>query len=139
RDVDVHCCASSADPPSNRWASGHTARHAPGAHKLIPAGRSGAILASPVRWRGSMYESAELVAGRSGIVHGVRGHRPKPRRTRKAPAGAGQATAAAYERKRDLPGLIALWPWEIDTGSVEAQKRLVTMLRRALRRERKRG
>ena len=86
-----------------------------------------------------MYEPAELVAGRSGIVHGVRGHRPKPRRTRKAPAGAGQATAAAYERKRDLPGLIALWPWEIDTGSVEAQKRLVTMLRRALRRERKRG
>lgn len=80
-----------------------------------------------------MHNAADWVADRSGIAHGVRRRRPKPRRPRKAPAGAG------YDRKRDLPALIALWPWEIEDLSLEAQQRLVVMLRRALRQERKRG
>lgn len=85
-----------------------------------------------------MQETAEGIAGRrSGVAYGVRRRRPRPRRQQKAPSG--PARTAVYDRARDLPGLIPLWPWEIEDSSVEAQQRLVTLLRRALRRERKRG
>ena len=57
----------------------------------------------------------------------------------KAPLAAGAAMAVQYDRKRDLPGLLALWPWEMEDSSLEAHQRLVAMLRRALRRERQRG
>lgn len=49
------------------------------------------------------------------------------------------ATAPAYDRMRDLPGLIALWPWEIEDDTLEGQQRIVDLLQRALRLERKRG
>lgn len=51
-------------------------------------------------------------------------------------AGAG---ARAYRRERDLPRLIALWPREIEDESPEGSLRILTMLRRALRAERRRG
>lgn len=86
-----------------------------------------------------MHETAEWLSDRRARAHGVRRHRPKPRRTRKAPASARGGSAAEYDRKRDLPGLIALWPWEIEDASVESHRRLVVKLRRALRRERKHG
>lgn len=48
-------------------------------------------------------------------------------------------SAPTYDRKRDLPGLIALWPWEIEDDSLESHRRIVDLLQRALRLERKRG
>jgi hypothetical protein len=49
------------------------------------------------------------------------------------------AAGAEYERSRDLPALIALWPWEIENLSLDGQQRLVARLRRALRLERQRA
>ena len=45
----------------------------------------------------------------------------------------------AYDRSRDLPGLLALWPWEIENLSLERHQQLVSRLRMALRRERQRA
>lgn len=47
--------------------------------------------------------------------------------------------AARYDRSRDLPALLALWPWEIENISLEGQHQLVARLRRALRLERQRA
>jgi len=44
-----------------------------------------------------------------------------------------------YNRERDLPKLLALWPCELDDQSLEGQGRLTALLRSALRRERQRG
>lgn len=44
-----------------------------------------------------------------------------------------------YDRSRDLPALIALWPWEINDLSFEGQQKLVARLRSALRQERQRA
>jgi hypothetical protein len=44
-----------------------------------------------------------------------------------------------YDRRRDLPRLLPIWPDEIETRSMEEQLRLVRRLRRALRQERARG
>lgn len=45
----------------------------------------------------------------------------------------------AYDRTRDLPGLIAVWPAELVDMSDEGRRRLIAKLRRALRAERRRG
>jgi hypothetical protein len=45
----------------------------------------------------------------------------------------------AYDRTRDLPGLIAVWPAELVDTSEEGRRRLIAKLRRALRAERRRG
>lgn len=45
----------------------------------------------------------------------------------------------AYDRTRDLPGLIAVWPAELSDTSAEGRRRLIAKLRRALRAERRRG
>ena len=53
-----------------------------------------------------------------------------------------RATAAAkvqYDRARDLPSLLALWPWELEEAGFDGQQRLVARLRRALRLERQRA
>lgn len=44
-----------------------------------------------------------------------------------------------YNRERDLPVLLAVWPCELDDRSLEGQGRLTALLRSALRRERQRG
>ncbi len=46
---------------------------------------------------------------------------------------------ASYDRMKDLSGLLALWPWEIEDMTCEGHRRLVALLRRALRLERQRG
>lgn len=50
-----------------------------------------------------------------------------------------RAHAAAYERRRDLPGLMPLWPAEIEDTSVRGREHIVARLRHALRAERRRG
>ncbi len=58
------------------------------------------------------------------------------------PATSGPAPApgpARYVRHRDLPRLVALWPWELETPDRAARQRLLARLRRALREERRRG
>lgn len=49
------------------------------------------------------------------------------------------AGATAYERGRDLPRLIALWPHELADESLAGRRRILAKLRRALRAERRRG
>lgn len=44
-----------------------------------------------------------------------------------------------YDRTRDLPRLVALWPHEIADITLEGHERLVKVLRRALRIERRLG
>lgn len=45
----------------------------------------------------------------------------------------------AYERARDLPRLIPLWPHEIEPADLAAHALLLARMRRALRIERQRG
>lgn len=51
----------------------------------------------------------------------------------------GSRGAASYERSRDLPRLIPLWPSELEINSDGDHQRLLARLRRALRVERRRG
>ncbi len=49
------------------------------------------------------------------------------------------AGGAGYERARDLPRLLPLWPHEMETPCASYHARLLAMMRCALRRERQRG
>jgi hypothetical protein len=49
------------------------------------------------------------------------------------------APPPAYDRTRDLPRLLPLWPHEVVVTSPESQAALMCRLRRALRMERRRG
>jgi hypothetical protein len=49
------------------------------------------------------------------------------------------AGAAVYQRARDLPKLVALWPRELADESPEGRRLVLAKLRRALRAERRRG
>lgn len=51
----------------------------------------------------------------------------------------GASTAASYQRARDLPSLLPLWPHEFETASAAEHARLLARMRRALRMERQRG
>lgn len=53
--------------------------------------------------------------------------------------GSQRTTGVNYDRSRDLPSLIALWPWEIEDVTTDGQRDLVARLRRALRLERQRA
>lgn len=44
-----------------------------------------------------------------------------------------------YDRERDLPRLVALWPADLADRSIGSRLRLLARLRAALRRERQRG
>ena len=46
---------------------------------------------------------------------------------------------SAYDRKRDLPSLVAVWPEELTAHTPEGHQHLIQRLRRALREERRRG
>ena len=50
-----------------------------------------------------------------------------------------EAGARCYQRARDLPKLIALWPIELEDQSLEGELRILGKLRRALRAERARA
>ena len=50
-----------------------------------------------------------------------------------------KAGTRTYERQRDLPGLVPLWPEELLDKNPIAHRRLVMKLHRALRAERNRG
>lgn len=49
------------------------------------------------------------------------------------------APRPTYDRERDLPRLVALWPADLADTSHGARLRLLAKLRNALRRERQRG
>lgn len=49
-----------------------------------------------------------------------------------------RVSAWSYDRSRDLPGLLTLWPWEI-APDLANRMRLLSLLRKALRIERQRG
>jgi len=49
------------------------------------------------------------------------------------------AAPAGYERTRDLPRLLPLWPCEVEIRTNGEHARLLARLRRALRAERRRG
>ena len=50
-----------------------------------------------------------------------------------------RASAETYDRRRDLPRLLPLWPHEIDVADAAAHAHLIARMRRALRIERQRG
>ncbi len=52
---------------------------------------------------------------------------------------ASRSAARAYNRQRDLPGLLPVWPDELFDDSTVGRRRLVMKLHRALRAERNRG
>jgi hypothetical protein len=56
---------------------------------------------------------------------------------RSLPVSAG--TTRAYDRRRDLPRLLPLWPHEIEVSNLAEHARLLARMRRALRLERQRG
>ena len=68
-----------------------------------------------------------------------RGSRRLPRCGRERRARATAAAKMQYERSRDLPPLLALWPWELEDAGIDGQQRLVARIRRALRLERQRA
>lgn len=49
------------------------------------------------------------------------------------------AAAHNYNRQRDLPGLLAVWPSELSVSDNATHARLLARMRRALRLERQRG
>lgn len=49
------------------------------------------------------------------------------------------APSRSYDRARDLPRLLPMWPFEISDASIDGAKRIVARLRCALRAERRRG
>lgn len=65
------------------------------------------------------------------------GHRPT--QTIRAHACVPQRRHRAYERTRDLPALLPVWPDEIANMTPEKHHRLIQRIRRALREERRRG
>lgn len=59
-----------------------------------------------------------------------------PRTGRKSPV---QPPLRNYDRARDLPHLLPLWPSEIADQSLQGRERIIQRMRRALRQERCRG
>lgn len=51
----------------------------------------------------------------------------------------GESGANSYQRARDLPRLLPLWPREIADYSLAGTRRIVAGLRKAMRAERRRG
>lgn len=60
-------------------------------------------------------------------------------KTVRAWRGGSLPARGAYDRARDLPALLPIWPAELSDVSAAARLRLLARLRRALRRERLRG
>jgi hypothetical protein len=63
--------------------------------------------------------------------------RPHGRPRRPAPAQA--AARRPYDRRRELPRILPLWPHELDDETHEGRRLILARLRRALRAERRRG
>jgi hypothetical protein len=75
----------------------------------------------------------------AGTVVARAEHQKKPaRRLDRCPERA-PARTATYDRARDLPRLLALWPAEIEDLSIEGRARILKRIERALRAERRRG
>lgn len=59
--------------------------------------------------------------------------------TRSRPISTPPNRAARYDRGRDVPLLLPMWPADLADTSVEGRERFIALLRRALRAERARG
>lgn len=79
----------------------------------------------------------EILANVAGALG--RGSRRLPRCGRERRVRASATAKLQYDRGRDLPPLLALWPWELEDAGIDGQQRLVARLRRALRLERQRA
>ena len=62
----------------------------------------------------------------------------RPRRRNTAPAPP-PLTNRPYDRRRELPRVLPLWPHELDDESLQGRQLILARLRRALRAERRRG
>ena len=49
------------------------------------------------------------------------------------------ASAQSYDRRKELPRVLPLWPHELDDESPQGRRNIIVKLRRALRAERQRG
>lgn len=59
--------------------------------------------------------------------------------TNATPTAAAARGRQRYNRARDLPRLLPMWPWEMKIADAAQHARLLARLRRALREERRRG
>jgi hypothetical protein len=59
--------------------------------------------------------------------------------TRCAPPEPAAGLCCPYNRRTELPRVLPLWPNELDDESLEGRRRILGLLRRALRAERRRG
>jgi hypothetical protein len=64
---------------------------------------------------------------------------PKPSSQTPNRRASRQALSPPYERSRDLPRLIPVWPWEVSQDTPEIRAAIAAKLRRALVGERQRG
>lgn len=88
------------------------------------------------------HESPQPAGSGPGGAGRTRGQRTGAQRIgerRTGAAGTCARAAALYERPRDLPRLLPMWPEELRIDDLAAHRRLVARLRRALRAERQRG
>ena len=104
--------------------------------RIIPAARRDATLVSPNSWRHSMSSTRPSVCtipGRRAL------HAAKVEPTPCKPRATTRCGGQTYDRERELPRLVALWPSEIRDLSLVGRRRLLQLLRAALRAERTRG
>jgi hypothetical protein len=63
----------------------------------------------------------------------------RPPRHRPRPAPVRAVTQRPYDRRRELPRVLPLWPHDLDDNSPQGRRVILAKLRRALRAERRRG
>lgn len=88
--------------------------------------------------RGAAWARAGAQPDRDGARR-AKGHRRARHILRAVWGAAAEGRRRAYDRRRDLPGLLALWPGEITDLSLEGHRRIIARLESALRAERRRG
>ena len=64
---------------------------------------------------------------------------PRLRRRRRRAPEIPPKPPRPYDRRTELPRVLPLWPHEVEDESLEGRRRILAMLRRALRAERRRG
>jgi hypothetical protein len=66
-------------------------------------------------------------------------HSRRPRAHRHAAPAPPAPAKRPYDRRRELPRVLPLWPHELDDESPQSRRLILSNLRRALRAERRRG
>lgn len=109
--------------------------------RALRAGWQGLVLPTAGRCELSGPTSSEVRAVAAGKMHSRENARNTAKNSNKLRALRlfSHPRAATYVRRRDLPGLMPMWPAEIEDTSETGRAHIVERLRNALRAERRRG